>query len=136
MLPLTLGSGSGGGAMDFGIDGRRALVSGTNDSLSSACARALEAEGVRVVEKADDDVDIVVVHGPRHPGEGLLGIESSDQLDAAWDAVVAAVATYRQVIPAMSARKWGRLVWVGSAAAKSLNADDDELSAMLSLAMM
>lgn len=35
----------------------------------------------------------------------------------------------------MADRRWGRLVWVGTAASRSLDADGDELGAVVTLAM-
>jgi NAD(P)-dependent dehydrogenase (short-subunit alcohol dehydrogenase family) len=122
--------------MDFGISGRTAVVTGTDDALGAACRRALEREGVRVIDELSADADIVVSHGGAHARTSVLDVSSADELHRAWDGVVDAVAGYRQVLPAMSSRRWGRLVWVGSAAAKSLDADDDELGAIVSLAMM
>jgi NAD(P)-dependent dehydrogenase (short-subunit alcohol dehydrogenase family) len=122
--------------MDLGIGGRTALVMGAQDAVGAACRRALTGEGVRVVTELAGDVDIIVSHGGANPGTGVVDVTSADQLHRAWDAVVDAVAAYRQALPAMSSRGWGRFVWVGTAAAKSLNADDDELGAIVSLAMM
>jgi 3-oxoacyl-[acyl-carrier protein] reductase len=122
--------------VDLALAGKVVLLTGPDDGLSEACGRVLDAEGARVVRTTTDDVDIVVVHGPRRPSSAVLDWTSADALHDVWDAVVGAVGTYRQVVPAMAERGWGRLVWVGSAAAKSLDADDDELDAVVSLAMM
>ncbi|MFI5053799.1 MAG: hypothetical protein ACHQDE_05505, partial [Acidimicrobiia bacterium] len=50
------------------------------------------------------------------------------------------VARYREVLPAMAARRWGRFVWVGSAQAKAIDGGidggSDELDAVVTLAMM
>jgi len=122
--------------MDFGISGRTALVRGPKDDLGEACRQALEREGVRVVGALEPDVDIIVSHLPVPCGPALLDVVSAEGLHDVWNAVVDAVGAYRDALPAMAARAWGRLVWVGSAAAKSLDAADDELGAVVSLAMM
>jgi NAD(P)-dependent dehydrogenase (short-subunit alcohol dehydrogenase family) len=121
--------------MDFGVTGRTALIRGADDGRVRACAQVLAAEGVRVVDAPDDGVDIVVTFAPQG-GTDLLDVEEAAELHDAWTSVVEAVATYRELFPGMSSRGWGRFVWVGSAAAKSLNSDGDELSAVVSLAMM
>jgi NAD(P)-dependent dehydrogenase (short-subunit alcohol dehydrogenase family) len=36
----------------------------------------------------------------------------------------------------MVARRWGRFVWIGSAQAKSVDGDDDEIDAVVSLGIM
>lgn len=122
--------------MDLGISGRSAYVVGRDTGLGAACAGALAAEGVTLAE-APDGCDIVVSHGLRRPpGGALLGPEALDELARAWDAVVATVDDYRAGLPGMVARRWGRLIWIGSARARSMDADDDEIDAVVSLAMM
>jgi NAD(P)-dependent dehydrogenase (short-subunit alcohol dehydrogenase family) len=109
---------------------------GVDGGIGAACQRALEAEAVKVVAEPTDDVDIVVLHSRANPDRAVTDVASAEELHEAWDSVVDAVAAYRQVLPAMSARGWGRFVWVGSAAAKSVDADNDDLGAIVSLAMM
>ena len=65
----------------------------------------------------------------------LLDVSSAEELDEAWAAVVDTVDLYRRVLPGMADRRWGRLVWVGTAASRSLDAGDDELGAVVTLAM-
>jgi 3-oxoacyl-[acyl-carrier protein] reductase len=121
--------------MDLGLTSRRALLLNIGGGLHTACRAALEAEGARVVDGLDRDVDVVVA-GSRGSGPPILECESAEPLLDAWEAVVDAVTTYREALPAMRERGWGRFVWIGSAAARSLDADDDELGAVVSLAMM
>jgi NAD(P)-dependent dehydrogenase (short-subunit alcohol dehydrogenase family) len=121
--------------MDLGLKGRTALVVGVGGELRTSLSATLEDEGVTVVDHPGDTVDIVVASGDgRHPA--LLDCHSADALHEAWTAVVDTVTTYRQALDGMVARGWGRLVWIGSAAARSLDADTDELGAVVSLAMM
>jgi NADP-dependent 3-hydroxy acid dehydrogenase YdfG len=122
--------------MDLGLTGRTALLTGLDPELTRACTTVLEAEGTELATEVGDRVDIVVASSPRGRHPDLLDCTSADQLHDAWNAVVDAVAVYRQVLPKMAGRRWGRFVWVGSAAARSLDADGDELGAVVSLAMM
>jgi 3-oxoacyl-[acyl-carrier protein] reductase len=120
--------------MDFGIAGRTALIS--DDDFGRALRRALEAEGVTITHELGDAVDIVVAHDNAPTSREVLAVQSAEQLDAAWDVVVETIGAYRAALPAMAERGWGRFVWVGTAAAKALNADDDELGALTSMAVM
>ncbi|MCU1616272.1 MAG: 3-oxoacyl-ACP reductase [Frankiales bacterium] len=121
--------------MDLGITGRSAYVVGRDSGLGRACAGVLAAEGVTL---ADSPVgcDIVVSHGDRRSPGALLGPDALGDLTAAWDAVVRTVEDYRTGLPGMVSRRWGRLVWIGSARARAMDADDDEIGAVVSLAMM
>jgi 3-oxoacyl-[acyl-carrier protein] reductase len=121
--------------VDLGLTDRSALLVNVGGELRAACRAVLEGEGARVLDQLDGDVDIVVA-APGAPGPALLDCESAEPLHDAWDAVVDAVSTYREALPGMRERRWGRFVWIGSAAARSLDADDDELGAVVSLAMM
>jgi NAD(P)-dependent dehydrogenase (short-subunit alcohol dehydrogenase family) len=122
--------------VDLVLQGRKAVL-GRDDGLGEACARLLSAEGVVMLERGRaTEADIIVAWGPRHPGSRLMDIGSAAELRAAWDAVVSTVAAYREALSRMRERHWGRFVWVGSAAAKSLDADGDELDVISSLGMM
>jgi 3-oxoacyl-[acyl-carrier protein] reductase len=69
---------------------------------------------------------------------GLLDIASADPLHEAWHSVEMAIDVYRSAIPRMAARRWGRFVWVGSSASRSLDAaatGADEHAAVVALAM-
>jgi len=121
--------------MDLGLRDRTALVVGPDSVVGAACARALAAEGARVVKVLADDVDIVVAHADSRGRLSLSDVRSADDLHRSWDVVVDTVELFRSALPAMSGRGWGRFVWVGSAASRSLDAADDELDAITSLAM-
>jgi 3-oxoacyl-[acyl-carrier protein] reductase len=120
--------------VDFGIAGRTALIS--DDDFGRALRRALEPEGVTITHELGDGVDIVVAHDSAPSGREVLAVQSAKQLDAAWDVVVNTIGAYRAALPAMAYRGWGRFVWVGTAAAKALDADDDEVGALTSMAVM
>ncbi|HEX5587049.1 MAG TPA: SDR family oxidoreductase [Acidimicrobiia bacterium] len=120
--------------MDLGLTGRVALVIATGDA-GDACTRLLREEGATVVSSPEGAVDIVVAGGHDGPS-AVLDVDSADALHDTWQVVVDSVDVYRRLVPGMAARRWGRLVWIGTAAAKSLDADDDELGAIVSLAMM
>jgi len=120
--------------VDLGLTDRSALVRIDDEVLQRACVEVLEAEGATVNAELGDGVDIVVVRAmPR--ATPLLECGSPEELHQAWDSVVDTVGLYREALPAMVAGRWGRFVWIGSAGAKSLDADSNELGAMVSLAM-
>jgi NAD(P)-dependent dehydrogenase (short-subunit alcohol dehydrogenase family) len=122
--------------VDLALQGRTAVL-GRDDSLGEACARLLSAEGVAMLDRHRAmEADIIVAWGPRRPESRLMDIGSAAELQEAWDAVVFAVEAYREALSRMRERRWGRYVWVGSAAAKSLDADGDELDVISSLGMM
>jgi NAD(P)-dependent dehydrogenase (short-subunit alcohol dehydrogenase family) len=121
--------------VDLGIDGRVAFVAGADHGVGQACARALVAEGVQLVS-APAACDIVVAHGDRQKPSSVLDPAALEELRAAWDSVVEAVESYRAALPAMEARRWGRLIWIGSAQAKSIDGNGDEFDAIRSLAVM
>jgi 3-oxoacyl-[acyl-carrier protein] reductase len=120
--------------VDLGIAGRTAYIA--DDALRAALEPVFGHEGVRVTGELTNEVDIVISRADPRPQRQLLDVASAEELHEAWSAVVGTIATYRTVLPSMVERGWGRLVWVGSAAAKSLNADTDETGAVLSLAVM
>jgi NAD(P)-dependent dehydrogenase (short-subunit alcohol dehydrogenase family) len=122
--------------VDYGLQGRSAVVA-HEDSLGGACARLLSAEGVAILDHGRvDEADIVIAWGPRRRESSLIDVGSAAELQGAWDAVVSTVEAYRAALSRMRERGWGRFVWVGSAAAKSLDADSDELDVIASLGMM
>lgn len=108
---------------------------GPDDDLARACRQMFEREGAEVVVDGRDDVDIVVARGVPRPGSEVLAWSGADELFDAWQPVVDAVSAYRRALPAMTARSWGRFIWVGTAASRSLDADDDEVDAVVTLAM-
>jgi len=120
--------------MDLKIAGRTALVG--VGPLGAGLTKVLQDEGVRVVTELTDRVDIVVANAGSSHDLGLLDVTSARPLHEAWDSLVDTVARYRMALPGMVERGWGRYIWVGTAAAKSLNTDDDDLGAVVSLAVM
>jgi NAD(P)-dependent dehydrogenase (short-subunit alcohol dehydrogenase family) len=123
--------------MDYGLSGRRAYLMHRDDPIGVACARALIAEGATIADACDDSVDVVVAKAGAATPSSLLDVGSADELHASWDAVVDAVDAYRSALPGMIEREWGRFVWVGTSASRSLDAGDDidELGAIVTLAM-
>jgi 3-oxoacyl-[acyl-carrier protein] reductase len=119
--------------MDFGLSGRTAFLLGESTSTTNACARELQSEGVRVASFDDADrADIVVAFA--HVRAGSNAVEATlEDLYVSWDRVVDAVAAYRRALPHMRLQQWGRFVWVGSAASRSLDADEDDLNVVATL---
>jgi hypothetical protein len=105
------------------------------EGLSAACAPALVEEGAQLAQTVEESDIVVAQAAPTAPGS-LLGPSSLHDLRIGWGSVVAAVDLYQRAADAMTARGWGRLVWVGSAVAKSMNGGDGEIEAVLSLGMM
>ncbi len=122
--------------MNLGLEGRVFDIVGEPGGIAQACAAALVAEGAVPADAGRNDVDIVIAYGKTRPGSTLVGCTNPEELHGAWDAVVGAVARYREVLPAMASRRWGRFVWLGSAQAKSIDGGNDELDAVVTLAMM
>jgi NAD(P)-dependent dehydrogenase (short-subunit alcohol dehydrogenase family) len=121
--------------MDYGIRGRTALVIGQPDPASSACVDVLDSEGVRLVALDDaEHADIVVAIAAAHPMSDVLAV-SLDDLYGSWDDVVDTIAVYHRSLPHMQAQRWGRFVWVGTAASRSLDADQDDLNLLATLGM-
>jgi NAD(P)-dependent dehydrogenase (short-subunit alcohol dehydrogenase family) len=133
--------------MDFNLGGRAALLVGLEPAIAAACAEVLMAEGAKVLgypppdaaggpHDGSVDADIVVASSPSRPGSSILEQSDPVELRKAWGAVADAVAVYRRALPGMTERGWGRFVWIGTAQAKSLDADHDQLGAVVSLGMM
>ncbi|MDO8363412.1 MAG: hypothetical protein Q7V88_10990 [Actinomycetota bacterium] len=125
--------------MDLGITGRSALVVGPDDELGAACRRALAAEGVRLATSiGDGEVDILVAHSAAGGHPSLLDVQAAAELHQSWNVVVDTLDLFRAALPAMASRGWGRFVFVGAAGSRSLDAIDaidEELDAITSLAM-
>jgi len=123
--------------VDLEIAGRRAIVIGADDDpVVAACERLLSAEGAEVVAADDREATIVIVAGSRRPRSTLLEGTGVDDLYSAWDEAVDTITEYRATAERMTTGGWGRLVWIGSAQAKSVDAEQDELGAVVSLGML
>lgn len=122
--------------MDFGLNGRVVSVCGPDDGALAACRRVLAAEGAVIAESPAGEADVVVAAGHVRPGSDLLDVTDPDELYAAWADMTTTVDAYRAALPRMLRQKWGRLVWVGSAQARSVDAEADELAAIASLGML
>src|SRR3954468_19009447 len=131
--------------MDLGIEGRAAVVTGASRGIGLATAKALEAEGVRVLHVArsadaglaidvtePNAAEAIVEECTRRFGgrdilvnnAGTSRNRSLDELtDEEWDEqwqlhVMASMRLMRAAVPAMAERGWGRIVNVGSSSGK------------------
>jgi 3-oxoacyl-[acyl-carrier protein] reductase len=119
--------------MDLGLTDRAVYLSGS-DTVLAACAAVLAGEGAQIVDDPGA-ADIVVAAGVRRPDHDLLELDEAD-LFAAWGDVTDTVECYRAALPRMIDRGWGRLVWIGSAQARSVDASSDECGAVTTLGML
>jgi 3-oxoacyl-[acyl-carrier protein] reductase len=127
--------------MDLGIEGRAAVVTGASRGIGLATARALEAEGVRVLhvarssgldvtepgaaaeivgecERRFGQVDILVNNAGTSRNRSLEEL-TDEEWDEQWELhVMASMRLMRAAIPGMLERGWGRLVNVGSSSGK------------------
>jgi 3-oxoacyl-[acyl-carrier protein] reductase len=123
--------------VELGLSNRKAVVSPAGSPLAEACAKALRAEGARLVapdqaEDADLVVAIVASNGRAADGGDL----TTERLNAAWDdGVVQIAALFMRALPRMKAQRHGRLVIVAPLAAKHVVADA-ELDSIVSLGLL
>jgi 3-oxoacyl-[acyl-carrier protein] reductase len=131
--------------VDLGIEGRAAVVTGASRGIGLATAKALEAEGVRVLHVArsadagfaidvtePDAAEAIVEECTRRFGgldilvnnAGTSRARSLEELtDEEWDEqwqlhVMASMRLMRAAVPGMLERGWGRIVNVGSSSGK------------------
>jgi NAD(P)-dependent dehydrogenase (short-subunit alcohol dehydrogenase family) len=121
--------------MDLGLGGRTVYLSGPDDDTLAACARVLTDEGAVRSPHAEGS-DIVVAAGHRRPGSDLLEVGDVAELYDAWLDATHAIDAYRGALPHMTQHTWGRLVWIGTAQARSVDGEHDELAAVVSLGML
>src|SRR3954452_1357272 len=127
--------------MALGIEGRAAVVTGASRGIGLATARALEAEGVRVLhvarssgldvtkpgaaaeivsecERRFGQLDILVNNAGTSRNRSLEEL-TDDEWDEQWELhVMASMRLMRAAVPGMLERGWGRVVNVGSSSAK------------------
>ncbi|MGE0386795.1 MAG: hypothetical protein AB7Q97_18875 [Gammaproteobacteria bacterium] len=118
--------------MDLGIGGRLAVVVGTGTAAGAACAGALAAEGADVVRVEDhacapetgahrlEAIDILVVAAAPCAEVAVASIDTA-VLNVGWERVVAMSAWFRAALPAMKRRGRGRLIYVGTGAAREID---------------
>jgi 3-oxoacyl-[acyl-carrier protein] reductase len=130
-------------AVDLGIEGRAAVVTGASRGIGLATAEALEAEGVQVLRVSRSAGLEIDVTSPHAAGEivdecerrfGRLDILvnnagtsrnrsleelTDDEWDEQWELhVMASMRLMRAAVPGMLERGWGRIVNVGSSSGK------------------
>ncbi|MCW2526961.1 MAG: short-chain dehydrogenase [Pseudonocardiales bacterium] len=129
--------------MDFVLTGRTVALCGPPGGVLDACRRALTDEGA-VITDDGAPTDIVIAAGTRRPGSQLLSLDGPDSLYEAgpnslyeaWNDAISAIEQYRAALPLMTERKWGRFVYIGTAQAKSLDSEADELATLVSMGML
>src|SRR3954453_4286337 len=131
--------------MDLGIEGRAAVVTGASRGIGLATARALEAEGVRVLHVArsadaglaidvtePNAAEAIVEECTRRFGQLDVLVNNAgtsrnrpleeltdDEWEEQWQLhVMASMRLMRVAVPGMAERGWGRVVNVGSSSGK------------------
>jgi 3-oxoacyl-[acyl-carrier protein] reductase len=105
--------------MDFGLQGKTALVLGGGGGLGRAIARSLAREGARV---AVGDIDAAAIEGRLGPVDILVNntggpppTPAAGQDPGLWrksfeSMVLSVIAITDRVLPEMRARRWGRVI--------------------------
>lgn len=111
--------------MDIGLTDHSVWVVGAG-KLADDCRHALSAEGARIIDTPANDTppDAVVYIAPPTPQVDVEHLSHEDAI-AAWDNVEGLAAAFSSVLPGMTARKSGRLVWLGPLSAKTLGDAND-----------
>jgi 3-oxoacyl-[acyl-carrier protein] reductase len=124
--------------MDLGLTGRTAVVTGASRGIGAATVRLLEAEGARVLAVSrSDGIDVTSLDAADRIAERLGGAPdilvnnagtsfakpldelTEEDWNGQWELhVMASMRLMRAFAPAMAERGWGRIVNVGSSAAK------------------
>jgi NAD(P)-dependent dehydrogenase (short-subunit alcohol dehydrogenase family) len=132
--------------LDFGLNGRTALVVGADLPVGKVCVRLLADEGMTVVPVeariyADgavavlsdvEAIDVIVSILPPTP-EGFLSDIADEILIASWGAIAAFAAICQAFLPGMRERGWGRVICVGPAEAKGLTDRAADLNRIVGL---
>ncbi|MDB5454010.1 MAG: hypothetical protein JWO33_2588 [Caulobacteraceae bacterium] len=129
--------------MDMALTGLTAIVANADCEAGEVVARGLVAEGANlrrlsagepVGQGAEADIAILVL--PPSP-EGLLSDFPDDQaLQDAWRHVGAAAELFQSVLPGMTARGSGRLIFVGPIEAKAITGRAADIDRAVGLALL
>ncbi len=126
--------------MDFHLTGKVVSLCGPEAATLAACRQVLEAEGSVIATSTNSNLfpqaDVVIAAGGVRPGSDVLEVKDPEELYAAWSDVTNAVDAYRAALPRMLENQWGRFIWIGSAQAKSVDAETDELAAISTLGIL
>lgn len=114
--------------MDFDIGNMSARAIGDNARVANACATALAAEGVRIMTTGSGNttgsVDILIVALRPSYNLNVASLDAeADALVENWDRLSALCGTIQTAIGGMVKRRFGRLIFIGSIAAKTLAPD-------------
>jgi 3-oxoacyl-[acyl-carrier protein] reductase len=125
--------------MDLAIRGKRALLFSGEPDIDNACRIALLSEGVELLSGDKGakavEVDIVVALAPILPRLDLSALRA-DILSDGWNYLPKIAEVYQSALPGMKARRWGRLIFVGSNAAKEIADTTDYLNTAVNLSAL
>jgi NAD(P)-dependent dehydrogenase (short-subunit alcohol dehydrogenase family) len=107
--------------MDLALQLRRVCVVGDNLEIGQACKDIFAAEGATLVAaNSASQADIIVIierNFSALPHEDV----HAQQLTTAWSDIEDMASIYRRALPHMKQQRWGRLIYVGSLAAKEVS---------------